>query len=266
MDVGVNDSDPPLHGGFFRLRYHPFGFLFPEPREVKMKLRNGLVALLSLATLSPAFAFDFRPIGEPSSTLAASNVSVPIYSRAELNVGGTSYPMTLTGAGLLRKKIGPFQVNVYLCSSYTDLPGGLDHQNPLVSLAGSKARALQITLVRKVTADELQDEFRKSLKINNVDPEEASIKRLMSQLTDDLSARQVFTLVGYQDVAQEKVEIEMPQQNLESEGPTVVQDIWKMWFGTPEDAGAAALKDQLIGKRRVPDALTRLTLEISPEF
>jgi hypothetical protein len=230
------------------------------------RVSTAWIALVSTIFLTHASAFTLNFVDNPSSHQSASGVTIPIYSRAELQTDGNSYPMTLTGSGILKRKFGPLNINVYLCTSYTDLPGGLSHENPLQSLTESKARALQITLVRKVTSDELVDEFRKSLQVNAVDPDQEAIKKIMDQLTDTLEAKQVFTLIGYRDGNQEKVEIAMPNKMLTSDGPTIADDIWKMWFGVPANDGVAALKDQLVGKPSKKDQQISFFGTIPPEL
>jgi hypothetical protein len=208
--------------------------------------RHLLLGVCFLSSLAGALELNF--VGEPKTTLSASGIEVPVYARAIMPTEAGPVDLHLTGAGLLRSKVGPLKVSVYIATSYTNLVEGLDAEDPMTSIAEAHTRVLQLNLVRKLTGEQIRDAFRKSLIVNGVDPAEPAIDVIMKSL-EDMPQGEVITLYGQDLSDKQRVTIETSKKSVVSEGLHIVYDIWSMWFGVPMDEYVAELKRLLVTPR-----------------
>lgn len=190
-------------------------------------------------------------IGEPSSAISAGGLMVPVFDEAKgFYPGGPvdGTPLFLTGAGIRRKKVSFVTVDVNVAASYIDSTGGISQNDPLGTLSNTEVKAMALTMVRDVTADQIKSSFTDALKANQVDLNKPGIKKLINEITFGAAKGETVMILGLGKNQPEKVILETSTgKHIEASDDGVSLDLWRCWFGTPVDSLMADLKKKLIG-------------------
>jgi hypothetical protein len=221
-----------------------------------MKIAQRLQQAIGLTGLALAFIPSFASaslvefVGEPSHVIKESGVEVPVYQEARVQLDThKSQPLYLTGSGIYIKKVAFIKAKVYAAVSYIDTPSGISKDKPLDTIAGSRSKVIQMTLFRHVSADQIQENFRKALKANQVDMEAPVIKGMFAHLNFDVEAGQTITFISRTDTrGLDHLVVEGGPETYTAQADELGLTLWKMWFGNPKDQGTATLKADLIGK------------------
>jgi hypothetical protein len=210
--------------------------------------------MLHFVVLFVAALFSFNApaallegVGTPAQTLEG----VKIYPEAKVKIGPRTVDLKLTGAGLRKKKVVIINAKVYVAASYIDSPKGLDPKDPMKGIVASKVKALQLTLMRDLSAEKIRDSFRDSLASNQVDVKNPAIERTFAKITFDVKEGSTITLVGYEKAGggSQVVTWELPGLTITDEAPGLADMFWKIWFGNPADGGLEKLKAELSGQK-----------------
>lgn len=197
----------------------------------------------------PIFGSVIRFLGDPDPELEikVGQITVPVYREAELTVGDPAviHHLYLTGAGIRAKRILFSKVNVYTAANYIDNPP-ISQDQPLDTLQNTKAKAMYLTALRDLTADQIRSSFEEALDVNGVDLTEPSMADLIAELTFDLPIESNGTIVGYTNYEGDHVLIEAPDREIYKVGPDLSFNFWRVWFGIPVDEGMARLKEKLV--------------------
>lgn len=191
-------------------------------------------------------------VGSPDSSITASGITVPLYREARVLLPddpAKGVPVFLTGSGVLVKQVAFFKVNVYLMTSYTDSPHGIDVENPMISIKESKVKAVQLTLLRSVSAGEIRSEFQLALEANGIDLQSPGIRDLISHINFSMQPRDSVTFIGHSPTSFESL-YTYTNKNVAfvTEDKDLALNFWSLWFGRPANAGYADLKRKLVGK------------------
>ena len=209
------------------------------------------VACLLLSS-STVFGSLLEFEGSPSQVITVGNIKVPVYAEARVHVGNapsSGFPVYLTGAGIRVKQIVFVDTNLYATSSYVDNTSGISKTDPLGSLARNNVKALSLTLLRDLSADEIRSSFEDALMANNVDLDSPGVKELLSKITFDMPAQSTTSIAGFVDGHSDSAFIETStgyKASAQDKGLSL--NFWRVWFGIPVDDGMKALKANLIGK------------------
>ncbi len=155
-------------------------------------------------------------------------------------------PVTLVGFGLRKKKVVLVKVSVYVAAHYVGQPQDWRSDDAAASLKRQSKRFLTLTFLRDVGGDKIKGAFADSLESNGLDPKRDDIAKVLTALTTDMKEGSRMTFLGLTDPGKpQKLIVSGAQGPVEISGATVVDDIWKMWFGKPADGGIEELQDQL---------------------
>lgn len=194
-----------------------------------------LVLGLGVAFSASAALLEFQ--GAPLRIFDESGMQVPFYADARLKVAGVpadGVKLKATGAGLREKKIIFVNVNVYVAAHYTD------------GTPEKKIRALQMTMLRDLSAEKIRDAFADSLKSNAIDTESAGMASLLKQISFDVKKGQTITFVALPLAnGSQAVAYDVAGQGFRAEGPGLADQFWSIWFGKPADGGLERLKKDL---------------------
>jgi hypothetical protein len=187
--------------------------------------------------------------GTPLKKFDESGLQIPFYGEAILKLAGITPPagvrLQATGAGLREKKIVFLNVNVYLASHYTDGLAKLPEE-PMDAIRKTKYRALQMTMLRDLSAEKIRDAFTDSLKSNAVDTESPGMASLLKQISFDVKKGQTITFAAFPlPNGSQGVLYELAGQSFRAEGPGLADQFWSIWFGKPADGGLERLKKAL---------------------
>lgn len=209
-----------------------------------------VVGVLSVSHEVKASVLEFT--GNPVNTISAEGVQVPVYRQATLTVPGNpefqKRPMYLTGAGKYVKPVAFIGVNVYIATSYVDNQSGINAADPMGSIKNSKAKVIQMTVLRGLSASQIHAAYEDSLAANDVNLEEPSIAEAMSKVNFGLNKGDVSTLIGITNAnGMQSTTLEAPAGHGSStDGPEIADTFWKVWFGVPSDSGMGNLKKALM--------------------
>jgi hypothetical protein len=194
--------------------------------------------VLGLSTGFPVLALAklLDPVGTaPAKVFQESGLKIAIATEVKPAAGGAP-KLFLTGAGVRKKKVALFNVNVYVAAHYSDVAGKAE---------AGKVHALELTFLRDLSAEQVRGAFQESLKANGADPNTGALKTVLAKIDMPMPKGTSLTLLG---IGGDKLQIETPTgTTLSGEGPALVTDFWKIWFGKPADSGLADLKPQLTG-------------------
>lgn len=211
---------------------------------------------LALAMVASGLALSaqaklIEDLGQPARTFEESGLKIGVAGEVKPNAPGVgAAKLFLTGAGVRKKKVALFNVNVYVASSYTDKPGALPAASPMDGIAKSKVNALQLTFLRDLSADQVRGAFGESLTHNGADPASPALAAILSKLDMPMPKGSTLTFLGVRGDKGEKIWVEAPGgKMLSSEGPSVARDFWQIWFGKPADGGLDSLRGELSGSK-----------------
>jgi hypothetical protein len=191
----------------------------------------------------------------PQKVVTGGDISVPIHEEIEVSINGRPQRLHLTGAGVRKKTKLIFTADVYVAASYLDNAGGFAKQlgEGLDVIRRASARAMLLTFVRGVSANQVRDSFKDALKENGADLESPPIKELFAKLVTDLPERSTVSFVSSsQDPKEDVVNVEIVTPKNENakftvRGPKLATTLWSMWFGNAADGGLGDLKAVLMG-------------------
>lgn len=181
---------------------------------------------------SLVFASDLSFPTKPINTVTASGVEIPIFSSA---LYAPNTKLVLTGQGVREKSILIASVNVYHAASYLDQR----------SLEKSKVRLLSLTFLRDLASEKIRSSFSDALRENGIALDTPEMQSLFQLMTFDVKKGSKVNFIGLRGEKSETILFELPDKTLKAEGPSIVQDFWKIWFGKPADSGLKDLKEQL---------------------
>jgi hypothetical protein len=193
-------------------------------------------------------AGDFISFTQSVGKLGENGITVAIAGRGTLR-GDRDYPLYLTGAGIRRKKVLIVTVPVYVLASYASDQGVKTSDG----IFRSQAKALRLTLLRDVSADQLRDSFKEAMKVNGVAVENDSFwSQLFARLDSDVSAGEIITFASVTDDEGMDHLIVAGRKTLTAKGVGLGNQFWRMWLGIPVDDGVAELKRSLVSGRLYP--------------
>ena len=213
---------------------------------MKMHFSIGLSALLMSSTV---FASVLTLSGESRKI-----DSVAIASNGSTVVEGRTSVLTSAGAGLRAKKVVFVNVHVYVAQLLMNDPSRFvrTDSGALESLDNEATVVVQMSFVRTVGSNEVQNAFRDSLVANQIDPESESIKAFLAAVSagGDASNGKALTLVGEKLAdGSEVVTYENNQGEATSihSGAGFVKQVFSIWLGETTDGGLASLKKSILG-------------------
>ena len=162
-----------------------------------------------------------------------------------LKEGGQN--LSLTGYGVRKKKVVFVKVSVYVASHYVSNPAGWAAKDPANSLKKQPRRVLKLDFMRDVAGDKIKGAFAESLKENGLDPARKDLATILNGLAVDVKEKEQITLSGVVDTAkgEQALTARGPKGTIEVKSPTIVDDMWSIWFGKPVDGGLEELKAEL---------------------
>lgn len=181
------------------------------------------------------------PLLNPIGPSTGSMEGVPTYASASVSDAGDVYS---TGQGLRNKPVGISEVKVYVATSYIDLNGGIPFNSALNTLAATHLKAMSLTMLRDLTADQIRSGWEDALSANSINLSDPGIKSILDQLTFDVPAGTQVDIVGRGDDLIE-IQASSGQHIYSSREAGLTLNFWKSWFGIPCDQGMADLKRQL---------------------
>lgn len=214
------------------------------------------MSLLLIAVSFPLFAaslveFSGTPIDlkDAGKSMTDTGRVVKVYPVANLKSGKDKLELKITGAGVRWKTVAIMDVNVYAAANYLDSALKVNVQNPIETVAASKAKVMQMTFFRSLTSKEIGDALKTALEKNGVDLKLPHLKMFFDQFEFSVSPGETMTLVGTKlPNGDEELIIEAPGKVIKGQGKNMATDIWKGYLGTPVDKGLEDLKSKLIGK------------------
>lgn len=213
------------------------------------------LSLFLIAVSFPLFAassvdFSGTPIElkDAGKSMTDTGRIVKIHPVARLTSGKDKLELKLTGAGIRWKTVAIMDVNVYAAANYLDSTLKINAQNPIESVAASKAKVMQMTFFRSLTAKEIGEALKAALEKNNVDLKAPHLKAFFDQFEFAVSPGETMTLIGTKlPNGDEELIVEVPGKVIKGKGKNIATDVWKGYLGTPVDKGLEDLKSKLIG-------------------
>ncbi|MBI3295618.1 MAG: chalcone isomerase family protein [Deltaproteobacteria bacterium] len=185
-------------------------------------------------------------VGSPQM-IPLNGYSIPVYPGLTVGTTETDYSLTLTGYGVMKKTVLIVTVDVYLAASYVTESQFPIHSDPLGRLESAPVKALQMTLVRDVSGDQLKAALADALSLNGSDPNDPKFVSLFSPLSNGLKAGDTTLTISYTKGGIDTVLSLTTSQSQAVQGSGLGMDIWKIWFGATDDDNSTALKNALIG-------------------
>lgn len=179
---------------------------------------------------------------------AAGTPEIDVKSIVQQEIDGYSmaFPKKITsdgvslcwkGGGLRKKKVLIASVKVYELQSYG--PCGTK-QFPQV---------LSLKFLRDIDREKIRSSFKEALDKNGVATTKASpLGDLLAQWNTDMKEHETLWLVAYETKAGQWVELDAGKGGIRAEGPTVANDLWKIWYGKPADSGLEELRSHLLSE------------------
>lgn len=178
---------------------------------------------------------------------------VNISKSAQATLNGKTETLGTVGAGLRWKKVLLAKVKVYVAQVLVSSPDRFvkkDH-DALKSLEDSETVAMQLTFLRTVDAPTVQSSFHEALSVNNVDIENAAIKKFLTAVAQggDATSGNSMTIVlqKHSDGTESLIYEDCNGKQSKVDGEKgLTQKIMSIWLGTPADAGVASLKADIL--------------------
>ncbi len=145
--------------------------------------------------------------------LSASGQTVKIYPSA---VVAEEDPISLTGYGIRWKYVTIIKTNIYAAAQYIDEGLAFDTAAPLTTIADSKNEVMQMTFLRPVTAKEIENAMKLSLKNNGIDVTKPEFVAVFSKFDFNMNVGDTMTVIGQQNPEGETITIEVLGKVIES--------------------------------------------------
>lgn len=208
-----------------------------------MKLITALLLVGSIALgADPIVKFE----GKASKVGKVEGVS----PEAKVTTPDGEVTLKVSGAGI-RQKVKVFTFDVYSIASYVgDVDALRKAKTPVEGVEKQKVKVLRLTMLRGLSASEIQDSFEASLDVNGVDLKSDGVKSVFKQWSADVVAGDTITLIGYPEKDTDTLIIEVSGKKtnvvIKSSQKGLPNDFWKIWFGKG-DAKILELQPQLVG-------------------
>jgi hypothetical protein len=204
-----------------------------------------LLSALLFTSFSAHAALLSWPAGVTQVPVPKTDFTVP----AEVEISDPPARLKLSGAGVRVKAVTFLKIkaDVYLAESFLDRPLTGDQAERLGQVTEAKERAIELTMLRNLSAETIRDAFRETLEFNGVPVKEGRMKEALDQVTAELPEKSKVRIVGVKANGGESLTVEIPGKTFTVKGDTIVSDFWKIWFGKPADDGLAKLQAQLLG-------------------
>ncbi|NBX92540.1 MAG: hypothetical protein EBZ49_05515 [Proteobacteria bacterium] len=214
--------------------------------------------LLGLIFVTPVFSESPVPVsvdysGTPlelsdsGKGLSDTGRKVQVFPTAVVTQGKNKWALKLSGAGVRWKTVAVIDVNVYAAANYLDTQLKMDPAQPLKSIAASKAKVMQLTFFRSLTAKEIGEALKSALEKNGVNVKAPHLNQFFGQFEFSVSPGETLTLIGLNTGKDEEEVIALaPSQMIHGKGKGMATDIWKGYFGVPNDSGLEDLKKKLL--------------------
>lgn len=185
-----------------------------------------------------------------AENVALGGYSIPVYPAAEVDADGETYPLRLTGRGVLQKRVLFLDIDVYYAASFVVDAHIPLQEEPMSSISQSPVELMQLTFVRTVSGDAARGAILEALKANGVDTERADIQVILNRFGDGLTAGESLLLVTFRPEGStvETLIMAGSSGNATVQGENLGISLWRAWFGIPADTGLAALKERLRGR------------------
>jgi hypothetical protein len=208
-----------------------------------------LITSLAVALMtSTAFA------GIVSTTAGDKTVeSVQIAKEGTVSIENQQIPVSIVGAGLRKKKIGPFAVKVYVVELLSSDASKFvrTEADALKSMADSRTTVLRMSILKSFDADTVVSAFTEGLQKNGVDTTEKSVAEFLKVVgagSGAVGGKSLAVVLHqnadksedlyYEDCAGKLTKVSGSQG--------LSQKILSLWLGQSVDAEAQAMKEQII--------------------
>lgn len=196
--------------------------------------------------------------GFPSLGVAATASSEADMLETPYEIGGLKFKvaktikagpesLSLTGYGIRKKKVVFIKVNVYVASHYVSNPSAWTANDPAGALKKQPRRLLNLNFMRDVPGEKIKGAFEDSLKENGLDPERKDLAKILNGMAADLKEKDQISFSGTIDgkSGEQTLTAKGPSGSVEAKSPSIVDDMWSIWFGKPADGGLEDLKAEL---------------------
>jgi hypothetical protein len=179
---------------------------------------------------------------------------IALPAKADLEVQGRKIALEAAGEGLRFKKVVLIKARVYVGQLFVSDAAvfSREKEKALESLAPMKAVAMQMTFLRNVDANTVQEAFRESFKENKISMDEAPIQKFLAAVKAGGEATENKTLTIASEVVggKEFVTYEGTNKNpITIEGPGGFRrQIFSLWLGKPTDSGVEHLQEGILKK------------------
>lgn len=178
-----------------------------------------------------------------------AGINVQVFPTANVTVDEATIPVRLSGSGVRKKLVLFFTVDVYAATSYVEDPAQLQAANPMEGIRGSRAKVLQLTMLRNMSGADIRTAFEEALDLNAVDLNNPAVRSVLGRFNMEARPGDIFTVAGFTKANGEQgVEIKFPSTTTQDSGTGLADDFWKVWFGTPIDDEMLTLQRALIGQ------------------
>ncbi|UOF00164.1 chalcone isomerase family protein [Bdellovibrio reynosensis] len=212
--------------------------------------------ILARLAIAPVIAFSFQShaalLKLEKGTRSIEGVNISKSATTEIDKSTTE--LGTVGGGLRWKKVLLMKTKVYVAQLLVSSPERFTKKpsDALKSLDDSTIAAIQMTFLRTVEADKVQNSFRDALSINKVDLQNPAIKAFLSAVSnggDASSGGNLTVLTQKHSDGTETVIYEDTngKQTAVKGDRGLTQKIFSIWLGTPADDGVASLKNDLLG-------------------
>ena len=194
------------------------------------------------------FSGNTSELKDAGKSMTDTGRVVKVFSDATVTKGKDKFALKVTGAGVRWKTVAIMDVNVYAAANYLDATAKMNAQNPMESVAASKAKVIQMTFFRSLTSKEIGEALKTALEKNGVDLKAAHLKDFFSKFDFSVSPGETMTLIGTKlPNGDEELVLEAPGTQIKGQGKNMATDIWKGYLGVSADSGLEDLKKKLVG-------------------
>jgi hypothetical protein len=221
-------------------------------KEKRMLQKLSLILFLVVSPIYAASLVEFSgsptELKDSGKSMTDTGRVVKVFPAVSITKGKDKLEMKMTGAGIRWKTVAIMDVNVYAAANYLDSNLAINKQNPIESVANSKAKVMHMTFFRSLTSKEIGDALKAALEKNGVDLNSPHMKNFFGQFEFSMSPGDSMTLIGTKlPNGEEELILEAPGKVIKGQGKNLATDVWKGYLGTPVDKGLEDLKNKLVG-------------------
>lgn len=220
--------------------YAKYVFASPVPSVIQGTVQGGIMKRIIFLSLLIS-----------AQLTAASALQITEFDAQKIPKTATLGTTVLkrVGTGIRQKKVLFVNVNVYRATLFA--PGPLTSPDPKLTpldVLVTKPCALQLNLLRALSAADILKSFEAALKINDVkdSPALSQFKTAIKNGGNVAKGQNVTISIDITDKGDAVLTVEQGSNITEIKGNhQLAKDVLSIWFGKPADAGLAALKEQL---------------------